>query len=151
MPITTTQTKADVDSFVQRYIDNKYKAIIYYLSYIGEKAVNEARANGNYKDQTNNLRSSIGFVISLDGNIVKWGDFKNAGTSLLGTGQEGIKSGKEFASSIATDIKDGFCLTIVAGREYAQYVMDKGYNVLQSSEQMAILEANKLVKKLNGK
>ena len=40
------------------------------MMYLGEKFVNKARLEGNYKDRTGNLRSSIGYIILLNGKIV---------------------------------------------------------------------------------
>lgn len=148
MPVKVIKDTSD--QFVKNWIDNRFKAIIYQLSYIGEKAVNEARARGSYKDQSGNLRSSIGYVISLDGKIVKWGEFKAAGNGST-SGEEGVRKGKEFAEDVGTDVKSGFCLTVVAGMEYAQYVIAREYNVLQTSELLARREAEKLVSKLKGR
>lgn len=36
----------------------------------GEKFIDIARRNGSYKDQTGNLRSSIGYIIAKNGEVV---------------------------------------------------------------------------------
>lgn len=46
------------------------QAIFSRLIRIGNNFVNNARSGGGYKDQTGNLRSSIGFIILKDGEIV---------------------------------------------------------------------------------
>ena len=51
----------------QKEVENQ---IVRVLRYVGDLAVNEAKTNGNYQDQTANLRNSIGFVIAIDGRIV---------------------------------------------------------------------------------
>lgn len=36
----------------------------------GEKFIDIARRNGSYKDQTGNLRSSIGYIIAKNGEVI---------------------------------------------------------------------------------
>lgn len=103
------------------------------LAYIGEELCNHARTitpshdSGGYEDQTGNLRSSIGYRIYRDAEIVQDGGFKNV------SGGDGIDQAKNaldnygLAYSIPTN---GWTLVIVAGMSYAAYVEAKGYNVL---------------------
>lgn len=109
------------------------------LKNIGEACVAEAVANGNYTDQTGNLRSSIGYVICKDGVIVDEGGFWNVG------GSEGPTAGRAKAQSLAVGAT-GLVLIIVAGMQYAQYVADKGFNVLDSAELLAHRLASQLRK-----
>ena len=97
------------------------------LKEIGEACVNEAVNSGNYTDQTGNLRSSIGFVVSDEGRVVEDGGFWELG------GIEGPSVGREKAYALAAQ-SSGIALIIVAGMDYAEYVADKGYDVLASAE-----------------
>ena len=119
-------------------------------------AVNRARSTDTYKDRTNNLHSSIGYVLYFNGQLVAE-DFAVSGTGTGGggdvkfttkggaevsftskskeaSGQEGVRTGQEFAQMIAGRHKtDGFVAVIVAGMNYALYVEAKGYDVLTGS------------------
>ena len=97
------------------------------LRYCGEMAVNEARTSGNYQDQTGNLRSSIGYVIAINGKIIE-DNFEGSA--------EGQNEGKNIAREIARSTPD-IALIVVAGMKYASHVESKGRNVLTSAEQMA--------------
>ena len=48
----------------------EYKTLVL-LQAGGEKFIEVARRSGSYKDQTGNLRSSIGYIIAKDGEVVK--------------------------------------------------------------------------------
>jgi hypothetical protein len=128
------------------------------------EAVNKARETDTYKDRTNNLRSSIGFVLYYNGELVH-DDFKFSGTgngsseveftTKEGTdvsfttkakdssGSAGIKSGQELAHEVAKRHPEGFTAVIVAGMKYALYVEAKGFDVLTG----ATLEISEEVRK----
>lgn len=116
------------------------------------EAVNFARTTDTYKDRTNNLRSSIGFVLYYNGEIVHE-DFQITGkgtgaggdvsfTTKAGKdvsftaknsgpdGQTGISAAKELANKVASRHPDGFVAVIVAGMHYALFVEAKGFDVL---------------------
>lgn len=103
------------------------KKVVRTLVHIGESSVNEAVNNGNYTDKTGNLRSSIGFVVANDGRVIEEGGFWNMG------GTEGQAIGRALAYQKASETTE-ISLIVVAGMKYAQYVADKGYNVLDSAE-----------------
>lgn len=84
---------------------------------VGERFVNDARDNGEYEDQTGNLRASIGYAVLENGSVRK------DGISDLGESRELVES--------VTD--DGFVLIGVAGMEYAAAVESKGYDVITGS------------------
>ena len=74
MPIKLQTPKGSISvSFDQQYDEKVRKVFINVLEYVGEQCVIEARENGNYKDQTGNLRSSISYAIVEDGKIIKHG------------------------------------------------------------------------------
>lgn len=107
------------------------------LMCIGEQAVNAARLNGTYTDRTGNLRSSVGYVLAKDGKVISQSDFAKVigKDNPDGKPVDGDEQGKAFAASRAAELsKDGFGLVIVAGMEYASYVSDRGYDVLDSAK-----------------
>lgn len=93
------------------------------LAFVGEKAVNKSRDTNknthpeNWTDQTGNLRSSIGYVVTNNGAIVKPSTFRK-----VGNGAEGASNGLAYATSLASKHSQNWCLIVVAGMEYASYV-----------------------------
>lgn len=117
---TTKQIEAQINDWA---VKNEQQ-FIQVLSYLGEEVVNMARLNNTYKDQTGNLRASIGYVISQRGNIVK----KNyTGTAL------GKSKGQILAERVASEHSKEIVLIITAGMTYALYVEAMGYDVLTGS------------------
>ena len=106
------------------------RRLVRYLKAVGEECVAEAIDGGNYTDQTGNLRSSIGFVVADNGNVIEEGGFRSLG------GSEGPNIGRAKALTEAEGTT-GIALIVVAGMSYARYVADKGYNVLDSTEILA--------------
>ena len=104
--------------------------LIRHLKEVGEACVDEAVSNGNYKDNTGNLRSSIGYVVADDGAVRAEGGFYAFGYG------DGADIGREKAYLRAAS-STGVVLIIVAGMEYAEFVADKGYNVLASAGTLA--------------
>ena len=92
------------------------------LSFIGEECIRIARESGSYNDITGNLRSSIGYVVLVDGKPVVTG-----------------------ASSLQAKFPWGVVLIVCAGMKYAAYVEAVHHkDVLTSAE----LKAESLAKKL---
>ena len=127
------------------------KKIERWLSYIGEDLCNHARtvtpghSSGGFKDQTGNLRSSIGFRIYKDGKKVVDGGFKNV------SGGNGISESKAALDKygLAYEIPiQGWTLVIVAGMSYATYVESKGFNVLHLTKEKMRIEIEGLKNKL---
>ena len=119
------------------------QAVIYNLQVIGEKCVNEARMKGSYKDQTGNLRSSTGYVLIVDGEIISESAF-----DVVMNGQQGAQEGKTFAESLVKEHPTGIALIVVAGKNYAEYVAAKGYDVLDSAELLGEQLVQKMVEDL---
>lgn len=86
------------------------------LTYVCEEAVTEARDRGSYTDQTGNLRSSIGYVIT-DGKIINAGEQKQ-----YKSGLEGMSKSKKLLEEYAERHSGDVCAHIVAGMNYADYV-----------------------------
>lgn len=118
-------------------------SIINTLMYAGEQCVNEARNSGAYKDQTGNLRSSIGYVVLHNGRVVS-----PIKLSQVKQGGKGVKDGEKFINELIGQYSKGYVLLVVAGMEYAAYVEAKSLNVLASSELKAAELVPRLLKNL---
>ena len=125
------------------------EAIINRLSYIGEQCVNAARITSmkgkDYKDQTGNLRSSTGYVVVVNGEIVAGSSF-----DVIGNGSAGAQEGYDFAKSLASHHPSDIALIVVAGKNYADYVAARGYDVLDTAELRAEELVNQFIQELNG-
>lgn len=135
-----------IDSFMEQAEQEQTRKIIRVLKFVGEKAVNEAKANGSYKDQTANLRNSIGFVISVDGKILHE-DFEITATGTVPSEENPIKMGKTLAYEIASKQR-GISLIVVSGMKYGLYVEATKRNVLTSAEQLANVQVPRFLKEL---
>ncbi|EJW95954.1 hypothetical protein EVA_15940 [gut metagenome] len=133
----------EIERYTEQRLERFKQALIRGLQVIGERCVNKARMDGNYTDQTGNLRSSIGYVISVDGNVSFMSNF----IPVKG-GDYGIRKGKKFARKLAKEFPQGICLIVVAGMEYAAHVSAKGYDVLDGSELLADRLTDRLLRKL---
>lgn len=125
---------------------------IYYLSYIGEEAVKIARERGSYNDITGNLRSSIGYVILVNGKPVLNGESKTfSGVRKIGdkeisyNGIEGTKQGKKILQKLHGKFPTGIVLIVCAGMKYAAYVEDIHHKDVLAT---AKLEAEQLANQL---
>lgn len=139
MPIKRLTPTTEIDRYITGRVEAIKKAIVYNLCAVGEQVLNAARLTNSYKDQTGNLRSSIGYVVAVDGEIVQMSSFDT-----VKEGREGSRGGKEYAMQLVRDFPHGIVLIVVAGMNYASYVSAKGYDVLDSSE----LLADKLVQQM---
>lgn len=118
------------------------------LSYIGEEAVRIARENGSYSDITGNLRSSIGYVVLVDGKPVKWGSAKQY-NGKDGSGEAGPAAAESLLKSLQAKFPWGVVLIVCAGMKYAAYVEAVRHkDVLTSAELIAESLAKKLLKGL---
>lgn len=136
----------DFERMFQHAEDYAEEQFIRILKWVGEKAVNEAKENGNYQDHTANLRNSIGYVVSIDGQVVE----ENFNASKHGTepsNEDPLKYGRTLAFEVAQS-KLGISLVVVAGMRYASYVESKGRVVLTSAEQFASQYLPNLLKQL---
>ena len=132
MPIKRLTPTAEIDRYIAGRVEAIKRALVYNLCAVGEQVLNTARLTNSYKDQTGNLRSSIGYVVSVDGEIVQMSSFDT-----VKEGREGSRGGKEYAMQLVRNFPHGIVLIVVAGMNYASYVSAKGYDVLDSSELLA--------------
>lgn len=132
MPIRQTTAESVVKAYLDEQLARRRAALLYNLSYVGEQLRNEAVVNGSYKDHTRHLRGSVGYVIAIDGNLYKAGNF-----GATNSPSEAKTEGREFAESLVSKFPKGIVLIVVAGKTYAAYVAAKGYNVIDSAETLA--------------
>ena len=122
--------------------------VITLLQYVGEETVNRIRTSdiSNWNDQTGNLRSSIGYIITLDGQPIQESSFdKVEGPKNAESNEDGSVVGITYARSLSSLYSKGIALIIVAGMEYASYVEKRdNKTVLAQAE----LEAPRLVQTL---
>lgn len=118
----------------------KLRVIANVLCYVGEQCITEARNGGTYEDQTGNLRSSIGYAVLMNGQVIQ-----SDSVDKIKNGDEGVSEGLQYLQErVRKASKKGVCLIVTAGMNYAEYVEAKGYVVLSSAE----LKAPVLVKQL---
>ena len=92
-------------------------------------SINLYSADG-FNDDTGNLRSSIGFILMYDGQIV-YQDFQ---LSSGGTDKEtGLNKGTEYAKKLGEEYHSGWAIITVAGMDYASWVEALGYDVITGS------------------
>jgi hypothetical protein len=125
MKVNQSQIKRVVQATKQRLDD----AIILNLQRIGEQFVAEARDTGSYKDRTGNLRSSVGYTILKDGEVIYGSSFVPV-SGPEGNGQAGSTEGQNLIEEIAKRFIRGLVLVCIAGTSYASYVESKGFSVI---------------------
>lgn len=146
MPIRQITPMSEIDRYTEQKLKGLEQAVIRTLAYCGELCLNVARSTNSYKDQTGNLRSSIGYIVAVDGRIVNQSDFET-----VKKGGDGSKQGAAFAKQLVRRFPKGICLIVVAGMEYAVHVKNRGYDVLDSSELTADRIVPSMLKQLGFK
>ena len=152
MAIKPQFTKNDVRKRFDAFLEEVERAEIEALEKLGEECVTHAReipAEVGFKDQTGNLRSSIGYVIFKNGEAVRDYYFKSEGKEKEegkpDIGGDALKKAKDLADSVGKETK-GITLVVVAGMEYAAMLEAGGawklksrrpYDVLASAEILA--------------
>ena len=138
-----------IDLNVSQYLSEKAErfreACLNNLKYVGEQAVNEARSNHRYRNQTGNLQSSIGYCVLEDGKVIFGGQDS---FEVVNNGTQGLKEGRAFLQRLISEHPSGLVLIVVAGMDYAAYVEAKNLNVLDSAEQMSERLIPQLMKQL---
>lgn len=145
--IRMTTPMKDVTEYLLQEAERAKMLTIRSLSALGEKCVIEAKDRPQEKswfDQSGNLRSSIGYVIVYDGQIIHYSDFNQ-----VKQGTEGIHEGKDLAKELAKNYAVGYALIVVAGMNYADYVESLDNKVvLASAELFAERELPRMMRKL---
>ena len=174
MGIRMTSKLDEIHKILMKEAERVERLTIRALSYLGEQCVIRVRDRGGDKswyDQSGNLRSSVGYVIAHNGNIVSRYGFDSSMGKAAHTkqveyvtkdgkkvsftarvkagGQEGAKTGKDLAEELARRYSNDYVLVIVAGMNYAEYVeaMDNK-DVLASTELWSIDQVPKMLEKL---
>ncbi len=143
MPVKLTSPLSDIQKYMQQQLKRQERTLVNTLMYIGTQCVNRARESNGYKDQTGNLRSSIGYIVAVNGRVRSASDFQPVGGS-IGNGEQGSKTGRDYAKELVAQYPQGAVLIVVAGMHYAKYVAATGRDVIASAE----LEAKQLIPRL---
>lgn len=141
MPIR--QISIPTNDFIGQQVERLTQVLVREMLIIAEKVTNAARSTNSYKDRTGNLRSSLGAIVLVDGQVVSSNGFE-----VVLDGFEGAKQGREYANELAGQFPEGVVLIVVAGKNYAAHVAKKGYDVLQSAELLADKLVPEMLEKL---
>lgn len=109
----------DIERWFDSYLDRAEEKIYLLLQRAGEEFVKIARKKGAYQDRTGNLRSSIGYVIAKDGDVL------TENFELAEEGSEksrGMREAKRLTSDLIGLHKNGWVLIGVAAMPYAAAV-----------------------------
>ena len=147
MGIRMTTKLSEVHDMLMRETERVERLTIRALSKLGEQCVTKIRDRAGDKswyDQTGNLRSSVGYVIAHNKNIIQYSTFNQ-----VKQGSEGVKTGKDLAKELAKRYSNNYVLIVVAGMNYAEFVeaMDNK-DVLASTELWAREQVPLMLEKL---
>lgn len=129
----------DIDATFKALLAEVDRQLIESLTRVGEEAVKLAKMippERGFKDRTGNLRSSIGYVVLVDGKPV------NVAFAAVKGGHAGVNEGQRLALQVGSKT-EGYALIVVAGMAYAVHVESKGRDVLTSAEKFAEKEVAK--------
>lgn len=147
MGVRMTTKPDEVHRIMMNEADRVERLIIRSLAYLGEQCVSRVRdreGDKSWYDQSGNLRSSVGYVIAHNGNIIQCSGFNQ-----VKQGFEGASTGKDFAEELAKKYLDDYVLIVVAGMNYADHVEAMGNkDVLASTELWAVDQIPKMLEKL---
>lgn len=127
--ITADFNMDDLEAIITEETQSWFDELVDQYRVAGRSFVERAVQKANFNNITWNLRSSIGYVIMYEGQIVE-SYFKD-----LIAGTEGQEVGEDYAKFILSLIDDGegLSMALVAGEEYAYYVEAKGKDVISGS------------------
>lgn len=142
-----TTKLSEVHDMLMREAERVERLTIRALSKLGEQCVTKIRDRAGDKswyDQTGNLRSSVGYVIAHNKNIIQYSTFNQ-----VKQGSKGVKTGKDLAKELAKRYSNNYVLIVVAGMNYAEFVeaMDNK-DVLASTELWAREQVPLMLEKL---
>lgn len=128
--MTPLFTFDEMERWFEHFQSKAEDKMLVFLQAGGEKFIEVARRSGSYKDQTGNLRSSIGYIIAKNGKVVA----ENFTESEKGTDKTtGKYKGRRLAEEVSLSHSGGYVLVGVAGMEYAASVEAKGYEVVSGA------------------
>lgn len=145
MAIKMTTTTKQVDMYLLKCFDIVSGEIQRGLSILGEKCVKRIRDRGydeSWKDQTGNLRSSIGYAIYNHGKKIIESAF-----AVIKNGTDGANEGRKMVEELAKKYSETYALVVLAGMNYAEIVerMDSK-DVLASTELWAKTQVDEHIK-----
>jgi len=136
MGLRPLYTRQDVEGVFDGFLDDVQVMEVQTLQYVGEEFINRARSMRTYTDRTGNLRSSIGYILAVDGKVHS--------ENSSGPEAEGASRGKELAGELLSEEMYGQGIVLIgyAGMDYAGYVESLGYDVITgpASEAMKLLQ-----------
>ncbi len=139
-----------LDKIIAQAQEEYDRKAINWLCVLGERVVKYARENGNYTDQTSNLRNSIGYIVIQSNKIVYDSFVGSLPPRSDPQGEADIERAHQYGLNYAKQIGatlGGYktYLVWVAGMEYARYVEAKGYDVIQGSGDWVEANTQKLM------
>ncbi len=141
--IRATYTDKQFDKAMQDALLRAEQAYIDGLIEIGIAFVADAKANGQYENDTGNLRSSIGYIVAK-GRKVLSSSFK-----VVAGGNKGRSKGYFLAKSLLANNPDKLIrLIVVAGMDYASILESKGRDVLTGSSLRATSNLRQLAERV---
>lgn len=136
MAIKVKFSQKDIDKYLEEAKDDAVVNVLEAIDMAFKQAMTYAKNVDTYKDQTGNLRASIGYVLYEDGREIKR-DFYGAGAGTVQGENAAIKK----ATSLAGD--NMIVGVLVAGMEYSAYVEAMGYDVITGASYTLIPEFKK--------
>jgi len=147
MGIKANFSYSDIEKALNSELINIERGVIRIMRRCGEEFVSEARQGinisgafpkGDYLDQTDALRSSVGYFILRDNEVIM-------------EDVEGNSKGKDAARETLSNIppKAGYRLIGVAGMDYASYLESKGYNVISSQQYVCFINLGVMMEKFS--
>lgn len=128
-------------------IERRERALLNAYIQAGEEFIRMARtktkAENGFGDITGNLRSSIGYLVTLRGQTYSQ-RFEEGGN---GTDQKtGVQVGRDYAAQISNDTRGDIVLIVVAGMDYAQAVEFNSRDVITGSSLLMEGRLKELIK-----
>jgi len=119
----------DLDKVIEHESQKWFDELVDDYRKAGKLFVERAVAKAAFNNITWNLRSSIGYLIIWNGEVLE-SYFKD-----LKDGTEGQEVGRDYALFVAKliDEGEGLAMALVAGEEYAWFVESKGKDVISGS------------------
>ncbi|RYF26558.1 MAG: hypothetical protein EOO42_01265 [Flavobacteriales bacterium] len=133
------EAKMFFDNLLQKFRDAGKK----HVDAIRSKSKFGPLDNSTFGNITFNLRSSIGYLIIYNGEIVE--DY----FPIIGGGSKGAETGKSWAREVGLLVNEyqGIQLVVVAGMEYGIFVESKGFDVISLASET---ELPKIIKEAIG-
>jgi hypothetical protein len=120
-----------VSEEIGRRIDER---LIYAFQNACDDAVNYAKTNHKYIQQSGALNSSTGYQLYKNGSLVSERfEQSQSGTDEDGAKARGVSTGQKAARQRASELGARICAVVVAGMPYAIYVESKGKDVLSGA------------------